>query len=58
MNKSVSNKQLHEIKEAIEKLGYSKKVITVKPIDSNRTEVKVGGEPFGIYDFVKHTFVD
>ena len=54
----LTDSKLREIREALEKLGYHKKVVTVKALDKNRAEVKVSGERFGIYDFTKHTFVD
>ena len=56
-------KQFHEVMDALEKLGYDteKKEVVTRPVaegDKDRVVVKLDGEQFGIYDFVKHTFID
>lgn len=56
-------KQFREVMDALEKLGYDteKKEVVTRPVaegDKGRVVVKVDGEQFGIYDFVKHTFID
>ena len=55
--------KLNEVMEALDKYGYDtrKEVVVIRPVvedDWDRVTVKLGGEPFGIYDFEKHTFVD
>lgn len=52
---------MDEIRQALISLGYAESVlqrIIVTPIDSIRCEVKIQSSTIGIYDFVKHTFVD
>lgn len=55
-------KQFHEVMTALANLGYtSGKEVVTRPVaegDKDRVVVKVDGEQFGIYDFVKHTFID
>ena len=55
--------KLNEVTEALEKYWYdtSKEIVVIRPVvenDWDRVTVKLGGEPFGIYDFTKSTFVD
>lgn len=47
-----------DIIDAMHTLGYHNAVISLKRIDADRAVVFLNDERFGIYDFVKHTFVD
>ena len=55
--------KLNEVMEALDKYGYDtgKEVVVIRPVvedDWDRVTVELSGEPFGIYDFEKHTFVE
>ena len=55
----VKDWMIREIRESLKALGYKEgTAVTIKPIDADHAEVSLSGEKFGIYDFVKHTFVD
>lgn len=50
-----------EVKEAMLKLGYSQFAVNgihLHWIDNDRVKVLYTASVFGIYDFIKHTFVD
>lgn len=51
------NDRNSEVIDALVKLGV-RGSIKVTVLDPNRSIIKVNGEQFGIYDFVKHTFID
>ena len=46
-----------EILDAMRKLGH-KGTVKIRKLDADRSEVFLNGERFGIWDFIKHTFVD
>ncbi|MEE5994637.1 MAG: hypothetical protein V3G42_15655 [Oscillospiraceae bacterium] len=59
------NDMKKEVRQAMISLGYKKTgCITVTPLDDDRALVtqypngKAPGVEIGIYDFIKHTFVD
>ena len=50
-----------EVQEALAKLGYAFGFVSraqVHDLDADRARVICDGCEIGIYDFVKHTFVD
>lgn len=54
-----TEKQVQEVKAAMESLGYSTKYIELETIDQVRCKVIYSGHfTIGVYDFSRHTFVD
>jgi len=52
---------LTEVQEAMIKLGYPAFMVNrirINIIDDDRVEVVCSSSVIGIYDFIKHTFVD
>lgn len=50
-----------EVQDALAKLGYAFGFVSraqIHDLDVDRALVKIDGCMIGIYDFVKHTFVD
>lgn len=49
-----------EITKALKNLGYKKaeELLIITEIDGTRVIVLVNGKRFGIYDLIRHTFVD
>ena len=53
------NKKLREVKKAMKALGFTDtESVDLKEMDETVSKVFYHGRAFGIYDFVKHTFVD
>lgn len=50
---------MEEIKKAIQALGFrAGTVVSVRAMRSDRVLVSVNGQPFGVWDACKKTFVD
>lgn len=50
---------MEEIKKAIQALGFrSGTVVSVRAMQADRMMVSINGQPFGIWDARKKTFVD
>ena len=50
---------MEEIKNAIRALGFrSGTVVSVRAMQSGRALVSINGQPFGVWDTHKKTFVD
>ena len=50
---------MEEIKKAIQELGFrAGTVVSVREIQADRMMVSINGQPFGIWDAHKKTFVD
>lgn len=50
---------MEEIKKAIQALGFrSGTVVSVRAMQAGRMMVSINGQPFGIWDAHKKTFVD
>ena len=53
------NKKIREVKKAMKALGFTDtESVDLKEMDETVSKVFYHGRAFGIYDFVKHTFVD
>lgn len=52
-------KKFNEVINALKALGYKDAYrADVEVLDQDRWKVTLNGEVIGIYDFIKHTFVD
>ena len=50
---------MEEIKKAIQALGFrAGTVVSVRAMRSGRSLVSINGDPFGVWDAFKKTFVD
>ena len=50
---------MDEIKNAIQALGFrTGTVVSVRAMRSGRVLVSINGDPFGVWDAIKKTFVD
>lgn len=58
----MNKERMMEINVALQRLGFPAYITgigtEVKPIDEDRAEVFMQGDRIGIYDFIRHTFVD
>ena len=50
---------MEEIKNAIQALGFrTGTIVSVRALRSGRALVSINGDPFGVWDAIKKTFVD
>lgn len=53
------NEKVNEIKEALYSLGYKAgTTIIIEALDKDRAIVRCREMVIGVYDFIKHTFID
>lgn len=53
------NERIREVREKMVHLGYTGTgLLDLHMIDADRAVVFWNGQQFGVYDFIRHTFID